>query len=697
MASKRAADRTASQSQTGRSPTRLPRKAIEKIHLGQSFAEYDTTLTKSEVFVKTPALNAAVDVFNPHCFFVGRRGTGKTTIVRYLEGMESSQVISLRPELFSPSSSVLDVNLFSDMKQRPFRSLVAGFRRSLQDQVLFAWLEQQRLYERQLPDLLRREVAEWKDYDFDVRTVHFIAALTRPLRAEDDLTWLAEVKAAKNIARELPEVLEVDRPWTVLIDAIDDFWDGSPQAVYYLTALMHATVEINSQVPGMRVLIFLRENMFERVRLVDSEFARLETCVVGLDWTEPQLLEMVERRVNAPLNSRLELGGTTWNAFFEDGQDARKAVFGFCQGRPRDVLTYCSLALDTAQANKHEQVTLEDLRGAKRRFSDSRLKDLSDEYQENYPQIGQVLSRFYGLGTRFSFGGIDDFLHKLMEDEEVLSSCRQWIYTRNTPELLVRLLFDIGFVGLHDRRSSGSRPVVFRSAGPRDTTPPPVTDKTDIVVHPTYHDALDLQDVLVGTLADLNTRQGLVLELPEALDFSEYQKRLHDLQDDLKTLPTGSSSATAFEDIVGKVLKLCFFRPLTNVQEQVRDVDGTVRRDWIASNRAQSGFWEVMRQRWNATQVLVECKNYEELQASDFHQASYYMGEAVGRLVVLIFRGEFRKHYYQHVKRVLQDRRGLILLLNDRDLAVFVRQSINGKVKDDHLQRRYDETVRAIS
>ncbi|WP_236595364.1 hypothetical protein, partial [Mycobacterium intracellulare] len=66
-------------------PVRLPRRALERIHLGQSFAEYDTYLTLPNVFVQTPALKAASDPSNPHCFFVGRRGTGKTATTRYIQ------------------------------------------------------------------------------------------------------------------------------------------------------------------------------------------------------------------------------------------------------------------------------------------------------------------------------------------------------------------------------------------------------------------------------------------------------------------------------------------------------------------------------------------------------------------------------------------------------------------------------------
>lgn len=678
-------------------PPRLPRKALSNIHLGRAFAEYDSTLRFPDIFVRTPALTAALDDDNPHCFFVGRRGAGKTAIARYVE-THKQQTLPIRPELFSPSTTIGDIDLFSDMKQKPFRSLVAAFRRSLQDEAIIATINKNRSYTPgDLSLAVSREYSDYGTNDFDVRTVQFIAGLTRPLRAGDDAAWLSEVKTAKNLAKDASALLKREN-WTVLVDAIDDFWDGSAQALLYLTALMHATLEINAHVEGLRVLVFLRENMFERIRVVDSEFSRLETCVVGLDWSERQLVEMIERRVNAPLNTKIELGGPTWDAFFENGKQARDAIFGLCQNKPRDVLTYTNLALDNAQSAGKNQVSIEDLQDARRRFSDSRLDDLSDEYQENLPQIGLVLRRFYGLGYRFSLGGFHDFYLKLMEDDEILTGCRTWIFALDTPEALTRQLYDIGFLGFHDRRRTGQTPL-FRSAGPRDTTPPPLSENTDIVVHPTYRDALDLQDIYIDSLIDLNVRQGRLFDFPDALDLNGYREKISELLEDLNTTPQGRESARHFEGVVGQIIRYCLYRPLTNVQEQVRDHGGTVRRDWVASNRASMGFWETMRLRYDATQVVFECKNYDALDASDFHQAAYYMTGAGGRLVFLVFRGEFdvAKHGTAHLKRIATEKNGLVIPLSDRDLRVFLRQSLKGRVKDDHLQNRYDEIVRAIA
>jgi hypothetical protein len=679
---------------------RPSKNALDRVYLGQSFAEYDSNLEEPTVFVHTPALIAAGDWNNPHCFFVGRRGTGKTTIARYVE-MASGKAIMIRPELFSPSTAAMPVEAFLDAKQKPFRSLTAAFRRSLQTEVLLARINRDK-YPRKLPELLAAEVAEYSDLDFDLRSVSYIEDLLGWLSDADDQAWLRGVKIAKVQAREMDEMSEAAHTRQILlIDAIDDSWDGSQLAVIYLTALMHAVLEINTQTQGIRALTFIRENIFDRVREIDSEFARLETCVVGLDWTEDQLLEMVERRLNAPLTSKIALGGATWDKFVEAGVESRRSVFEFCQRRPRDVITYMGLALDIAQSSRHDVIKIEDLSGARRQFSISRLRDLGDEYQENYPQIALLLSRFYGLAGRWTLRGLSGFLQRLLLDSQITDSCATWIWSVSDEQGFAQLLYGIGFLGYSQpgKRVNAPRQTVFRSLGPTDSTPPPLKSSTDLVVHPSYWDALDLQDVLIQDFTDESSfgKRGMQFDLPESLEFDVYQEDLQNLLSRLKAVPVGKEGATEFEDCVGEVLRLCFFRSLANVEPQVRETDKVIRRDWVAANRGSFGFWEMIRQRYGATQIVFECKNYANLDSGDFQQANYYMSSAAGKFVIMIFRGEIKNHYFGHVKRIEAAGSGLVLLLNDKDLQVFVRQALNGKVKDDHLQDRYDKMVRAIS
>ena len=111
----------------------------------------------------------------------------------------------------------------------------------------------------------------------------------------------------------------------------------------------------------------------------------------------------------------------------------------------------------------HQQIKIEDVDSARRRFSDNRFKDLGDEYAENYPQISLVLSRFYGLGRRYTPGGMESFIRKLLRDPEVVRLCGSWIYEYQQMIQLVRLLYNIGFVGLQKARVGCTIPRAWSS------------------------------------------------------------------------------------------------------------------------------------------------------------------------------------------------------------------------------------------
>jgi hypothetical protein len=322
------------------------------------------------------------------------------------------------------------------------------------------------------------------------------------------------------------------------------------------------------------------------------------------------------------------------------------------------------------------------------------LKDLCDEYADNFPQLQLVLSRFYGLGCEYTIQGIDAFIKKLLVDDEVKQYCNKWVFRFTQPDLFIELLYNLGFFGIKENDS-----VHFRSQGTQVTAPLRIGTSDTVVIHPSYGVALNLQNSLVSTLESVPLRQtGLISELPGSIDIGEYQKELEALRDELRTLPEGHDNCREFEDLIGNVIRLCFFRVLSNLEARTRDINGTVVRDWIASNHAADGFWEMVRQRYGATQIVWECKNYSDLKADDFQQVSYYMNDTIGKFAVIAFRGHERKrHYFDHLRRIGADKDGIIIVLTSKDLDVFVRQAMNGKNSEGHLREIYDTTVREIS
>jgi hypothetical protein len=121
---------------------KLPKGTLRRLTLGQSFAEYDKVLEKENVYVETPALRAATDGGLGKCFFVGRRGTGKTAITLYLERKFPGNVVLLLPQLLVPVGRCFNDNeMMQDVHHQPFKSLVSSFKRAMLDQVLRYWIQ----------------------------------------------------------------------------------------------------------------------------------------------------------------------------------------------------------------------------------------------------------------------------------------------------------------------------------------------------------------------------------------------------------------------------------------------------------------------------------------------------------------------------------------------------------------------------
>jgi len=670
-----------------------PKDLLQRIQIGQSFAEYDWVREDTSVFVSTPASLVATQPDNQKCFFVGRRGSGKTAITYHILS-RNRRAVSIAPQVFDLVKLPLNHEQFHDTRQRPFKSLVCAFQRSLLGELAKNWVKTKLWDFSEEHPVFNKERGLIEQCDFDTRVINIIEEIFDAYSKQNDKLWLRQLRRAEDLINETRLIRSNGNfDFVFLIDRLDESWDGSDSAIICLMAMMHACVLLRAACPSLRPYLFIRENIFSRIRKLDNEFSRLDTSVVFLEWTEEKLTEFVERRCVRTLNTRPALGGEAWSVVFEDPVGSRKEIFSYCQNRPRDVLIYVSLALELAVARSHRKITNEDIANACERFSTSKLKDLADEFSENYSNIQLLLELFYGLSTEYTLLAIENFIQKLLVDMRISRFC-PWVYEVAQPQQFVNLLYSIGFIGLREGRQW-----LYKSGGGDNVAAPAVCSTTILSVHPAYHSALHLREMILPELSTdtILKTAGILEDLPQGVTFEGYNQKLKELLDKLDYIQKGKDGASEFEDLVGEVIRLCFFRSLTNVQPKVRTYSGVTVRDWVASNRAPGGFWEVVRNKYGAVQVTWECKNYEQLTADDFQQINYYMGDVAGRFVVVAFRGQdLENSYYRHVEKIARERLGMVLLLTEKDLRVFLRQAMRGKVREDHINEIFDRTVRAV-
>ncbi|MCP5130416.1 MAG: transposase [Pseudomonadales bacterium] len=676
----------------------LPKDALKRVKIGQAFAEYDIVRKDPQLFVSTPATLTSLDPDGTNCFYVGRRGAGKTAITFEVE-RKFPRTIHIIPQIFDLLKLPLEQEEFVDTRQRPFKSLMHSMERALVDEVIKTWSEKKLFKFDKGFDAIKRERGLIEDCDFDLRVLNLTEEIFEAVSKDNEKLWLRQIKRSKEIIEAANSIASNGNyDYILLIDRLDESWDGSDSAIICLMAMMHAAVRLRAATSFLRPYIFIRENIYDRIRALDNEFSRLETSAVFLDWSEAKLMELVERRLVKPFNTKPKLGGEAWSYFFEDSEVSSSLlqVMGLCQHRPRDVLMLTSYAIDNAINNGNTKITYDDLADASIRYSTSRLKDLGDEFAENYPNIILVLEYFYGLGNEFTVNAIEDFIQKLLVNETIAKHCQDWLYDYTTPFRFVELLYGIGFIGIKRRKHTQ-----YKESG-KDSNAKPAFDNNSIFeIHPTYHQALNLRPVLISDLKDetMLKNEGILEDLPESFQLDDYKAALEDTLTRLQSHPKGPGGAREFEEIVGQVIKLCFFRSLTNIQPSERMLDGSSIRDWVASNRASGGFWEMVRHKYGATQVVWECKNYDELKSDDFHQLQYYLSDTFGRFGIIVFRGEeIKTSYLHHVSNVAnKNRAGLVIVLTQKDMEVFLRQSIKGAFKESHIQDRHDYFIRRIS
>lgn len=137
----------------------LPKDALQRVDMGKAFAEHDILRTTPELFVSTPATLAALSKDNSHCFFVGRRGSGKTAITIEIE-RKFPRSITILPQIFDLLELPLAHSEFNDTRQRPFKSLKYAAERALLGELARVWLKNKKYTYDTAPRNRQRAIAD---------------------------------------------------------------------------------------------------------------------------------------------------------------------------------------------------------------------------------------------------------------------------------------------------------------------------------------------------------------------------------------------------------------------------------------------------------------------------------------------------------------------------------------------------------
>lgn len=179
------------------------------------------------------------------------------------------------------------------------------------------------------------------------------------------------------------------------------------------------------------------------------------------------------------------------------------------------------------------------------------------------------------------------------------------------------------------------------------------------------------------------------------------------IQDEAQNLsanvPVGLEHFREYENKVRVILNFLFFfrGELGEGQAQSRtepESEGVEIRDLLFANKATSGYWKDLKDKYAASEIVVDAKNTNDLKRDDLRQLYCYLKPALGYWGFIVCWSQpsipiqaFNRTLFQN----FQQRRGALILCDD-DLRRMVDITIRGNNPSEYLRERMSEFVRSV-
>lgn len=200
------------------------------------------------------------------------------------------------------------------------------------------------------------------------------------------------------------------------------------------------------------------------------------------------------------------------------------------------------------------------------------------------------------------------------------------------------------------------------------------------------------------TIEKAETDVGVALTSAAATSGRLIQSELEHLKD---SLPAGPEHFREFEHMVRVTFNFLFRGDLGEGRAQSRtepEDEGLEIRDLVFGNVASSGFWKDLKDKYEASEVVVDAKNKELLTRDDLRQLYCYLKPALGFWGFIVTRSEQPKLVHAFNRTLFRNftqSRGLLILCVD-DLRRMVTVKNLGRNPSAYLQEKMSEFLRSI-
>ncbi len=426
--------------------------------IGTLDAESDDLLMQG--FVSKEELTLVRDTSSHKCILLGRTGSGKSALIRYLES-NSHSVVRIAPESISlrhlSNSNIIQyfntlgvkLDLFYKMlwKHVLLVEILKIFINQKQKRSGFMnWLRQSfpdKKYQRALNYLEKWENHFWEDTEYQVRELEaslekrfsdsleikipLMDLISSKYLEEHEVKTIERIKVevenkAKKVVNE-SQMEEIDilfrilkdelmgslhRDVYIVIDDLDKEW-VSTDIVYDLVKALLDTIREFRQIPRLKVIVALRSNIHEIVfsenRSRGLQREKFTHLYLRLHWTEAELAQLLDNRLAILMKGTYTNEVPTHVDVLPAANGRKESGLRYMLDRsfmrPRDVIDYFNKCIQRADGKT--KITREVIRSAEYEYSRARLQAVHDEWLENYGNVDCLFELVTEIDHRFLY------------------------------------------------------------------------------------------------------------------------------------------------------------------------------------------------------------------------------------------------------------------------------------------------------
>ncbi|SQD95450.1 conserved hypothetical protein [Parafrankia sp. Ea1.12] len=240
---------------------------------------------------------------------------------------------------------------------------------------------------------------------------------------------------------------------TVLVDELDRGWDASEDAQAFVAGLFQACMSLNDLSPHLHVFMSLRQELYDNIPALYDDAQKFRDLIEVVRWDEPHLWQLIACRIRHTVPGLSGVGDDEcWAAVFRDPRWSFRYIVDRSLRRPREIIQYCSHALEHARQNRSaggRRIARRDILAVEATYSGERTRDIAAEYRFQHPGLLSVFEAFRGRPAVWARDDLEYLLLDIATGAVRTSrEATKWISDRD-PDHLLETLWNVGFIRDH--------------------------------------------------------------------------------------------------------------------------------------------------------------------------------------------------------------------------------------------------------